>query len=227
MAFSCSLFLVAAIVVCVSGIRDYCKPSFCEIFPRNQSSRVDDFCSSNGFKMDDRCCRDGKVIVGLDLRECLLNDTSFLKNKIYHNLTIVDLTMNPELVADEDDFDGYSALNQLFFDRVANASCPGGANSWNISNGGNNETLECKNQLDTCAVTGFTCPNSIGENSSHCEARGPGLKNLYCVCNEGFRGYKCMRQGTFPKIAFGAGFAGATAGLAGFLWVTNRRLVKP
>lgn len=226
MAFIYVVFLVAIFTVCVTGIRDRCQPSFCDSLPQNQSSPVHDFCVDAGLKLDDRCCRDGKSIVGLDLRDCHLNDTSILKNVIYHNVTIVDLTMNPTLVADEDDFDGFSVLDQLLFDRVANASCPGGVNSWKMSNGGNNETLACLTQLDTCKVTGFQCPNSIGQNSSHCEGHGPGLKNLYCVCNEGFHGYKCMRKGTFPKVAFGAGLGGATAGLAGFLWITNRRLVK-
>jgi len=223
---TCALILVAAFSTCATGIRDYCQPSFCDAVLKNQSSVVEKFCANAGWNLDDRCCRDGKEIFAVDFRGCHLNDTSILRNRIYHNVTIIDFTMNPTIVSDEDDFDGYSSLNQLYFDLVANVSCPGKDDSWNTTDGGDNKTLACLTQLNTCEVSGFKCPNSIGENSSHCESHGPGLKNLYCVCNDGFHGYKCMRRGTFPKVAFGAGLGGATAGVAAFLWLTNRRLVK-
>jgi len=221
------VLLVAFFAVRATAIHDYCMPSFCDVLPKNQSSRVHEYCVDHGWgDLDDRCCRDGLSIVGLDLRDCHLNATSFLKNAIYHNVSIIDLTMNPTLELDEDDFDGYSMLDRLYLDRATNASCPGGSNSWNTSDGGDNDILACLTQLNTCDVTSFQCPHSIGENTSHCESHGPGLKNLYCVCNEGFHGYKCMRKGTFPQVAFGAGLSGATVGVAGFLWLTNRRLVK-
>jgi len=226
-----ALYLVCLAILATSvvGIKDFCQPAVCDALAKDatSSSRVGDFCKSNAFKMDDRCCRNGSAIVGLDLRNCSLNETSILKHDVYRGVAILDLTLNPALEnPDEDDFDGYSSLESLFLDRRPNVACPGGQNSWKIADGGDNETLSCKDQLDTCIVTGFKCPSSVGKGFSHCESHGPGLKNLYCVCNPGYHGYKCLRYGTFPKVPFGAGLGGATVGVAVFLWLTNRRLVK-
>jgi len=220
------IFVSVFAVEVVGGLG--CHPQDCgEFSSSSSSSRVQEYCSNVGLEMIGRCCRDGKnnKTVGLDLRNCSLRDTSVLKTiGVPGDVIILDLTENLMLQKeDENDFDGYTSLDKLFFDQNLNISCPGGANSWNATEG-NNETLSCLGHLDACK--GFTCPNPVGSVYSHCESRGPGLQNLYCVCNSGYHGYKCMRHGEFPKIAFGAGLAGATAGLSAFLWITNRRLVK-
>jgi len=230
-----SAFLLLSLVLFIAralAIKDFCQPSACGSLNATDlstpASRVSTYCHVEGLKMEDRCCRNGTVIVGLDLRNCSLNGTTILKHDIYRNSTVIlDLTENPALESiDEDDFDGYTMLDQLFLDRSANVSCPGGKSSWNVTDGGDNDTVACVSQLDTCIETGFTCPNSIGNGFAHCESHGPGRKNLYCVCQSGHHGYKCLRQGTFPLTTFCGGLFGATAGMAGFLWVTNRRLVK-
>ena len=161
-----------------------CNPRDCGKLPSSSSSRVEEYCSNEGFNMIGRCCRDEKNnrTVGLDLRNCSLRDTSVLKaTGVPGDVTIIDLTENLMLQKeDENDFDGYTSLDKLFFDQNPNISCPGGANSWNATEG-NNETLSCLGHLDACKVSGFKCPNSVGSGYSHCESRGPGLKNLYVL----------------------------------------------
>ena len=120
-----------------------CNPRDCGELPSSSSSRVEEYCSTEGFNMIGRCCRDEKnnQTVGLDLRNCSLRDTSVLKaTGVPGDVTILDLTENLMLQKeDENDFDGYTSLDKLFFDQNPNISCPGGANSWNATEGKNGE----------------------------------------------------------------------------------------
>ena len=142
-----SAFLLLSLVLFIAralAIKDFCQPSACGSLNATDlstpASRVSTYCHVEGLKMEDRCCRNGTVIVGLDLRNCSLNGTTILKHDIYLNSTVIlDLTENPALESiDEDDFDGYTMLDQLFLDRSANVSCPGGKSSWNVTDGGDN-----------------------------------------------------------------------------------------
>lgn len=223
-------WMAAFFLVCSCGCdgeassRDYCQPSACDANPQNRSSVVAKFCAEAKLTLSDRCCQNGSEIVALDLTRCNLDDTAILANPVYHKSSLLDLSGNPFLIASEDDFDGFTLLQKLLLDNEENVTCPGGKNSWNTTNGGDEETLICMDQLDSCFVTAFECPNPVDDSAS-CQSRGPGLSNRYCVCNEGYHGYKCMRKGSFPKVTFAAGLGSVTVGVAGFLWVTNRRLV--
>ena len=131
---------LAILATGVAGIKDYCQPAVCGALKESgATSPVADYCTSEGLKMDDRCCRNGTTVLGLDLRDCGLNETTILRQDFYKTVVILDLTANAELEkTDEDDFDGYSSLKSLFFDRHPNITCPGGENSWQTPNGGDN-----------------------------------------------------------------------------------------
>merc|ERR1712126_392479 len=148
MAWALGLSSLALFVTSVVGIKDYCQPAVCGALETSgAASHVANYCQSVGFMMDDRCCRNGTTIMGLDLRNYSLNGTSILRQDFYQKVVILDLTSNAELESsDEDDFDGYSSLQHLFFDRTPNITCPGGKNSWETPDGGDNETLACQNQ---------------------------------------------------------------------------------
>jgi len=196
-------------------------PVTCADIQKISDSRVAQYCRKNSLKIKERCCFNETVIVGLDLSHCDLDNTAILVNSIYHGLNVLDLTNNIGMKIDDDNFDGYEHLETVYVDDKQD--CPGGSDSWNIAKK-EKRCLTCESQKNTCLD--FYCPKASGNNGSHCESHGPGLKNRYCVCNPGFEGYKCMRQGTFPWPAFGAGIGGITLVLAIFLWCTNRRLVK-
>ncbi|WAR23769.1 ARAID-like protein, partial [Mya arenaria] len=68
-------------------------------------------------------------------------------------------------------------------------------------------------------VTLITCAN----NNSHCEMVGPG--EAECVCNKGYHGYKCLRQGTFPDVGYSIVLSACTVVLSALLWFTQRRKV--
>ena len=131
-----NLYGLLMLALGVGAVKDYCLPDGCgDVDP----SRFDDLCKDAKWKMEDRCCRNGTSIIGLDLRNCSLSSASILEESVYKNVTFLDLSQNPTLKSiDEDAFDGYLALDHLFLDRSPNVSCPGGENSWKMANGGDN-----------------------------------------------------------------------------------------
>lgn len=142
----CAFWIAAFFLVCASGCdgqvssRDYCQPSACNALPQNRSSVVAEFCAEAKLTLSDRCCQNGTEIVALDLTRCNLNDTAILTNPVYHKSSLLDLSENPSLIASEDDFDGFTELEKLLLDKE-NLACPGGKNSWNTTNGGDNGKL--------------------------------------------------------------------------------------
>ncbi|XP_006910383.3 all-trans retinoic acid-induced differentiation factor [Pteropus alecto] len=165
-----------------------------------------------------RCCLNQKgTILGLDLQNCSLKDLG-LNFPQAHTAIIIDLQANPLKHDLSDSFHGFTQLQTLILPQDVN--CPGGINAWNtVTLYTNNQT--CLGQRNLCNSTrdAEICP----ENGS-CVPDGPGL--LLCVCADGFHGYKCMRQGSFPLLMFFGILGSATLSISILLWGTQRRKAK-
>ncbi|XP_054978624.1 all-trans retinoic acid-induced differentiation factor isoform X2 [Sorex araneus] len=153
----------------------------------------------------------------LDLRNCSLKDPG---PRFPQALTavIIDLQANPLEENLTDTFRGFTQLQTLVLPR--DVKCPGGIKAWdNVTDGRENRT--CLGQRNLCNDT--RDPAMCPENGS-CAPDGPGL--LQCVCADGFHGYKCMRQGSFPLLMFSGILGSTTLAISAVLWGTQRRKAK-
>ncbi|KAM8953348.1 all-trans retinoic acid-induced differentiation factor [Pelodytes ibericus] len=183
------------------------------------SSEVWGICQSRGGQVNGRCCMHGasNEIIGLDLWNCSL---SLLDPAI--NLTdameVIDISQNPLQDLPKEIFRGLTGL--WYIALPLNLSCPGGEDAWRMVNTTSGARI-CRYQSGCNSSTELTllCP----ENSM-CMPDGPGYTE--CVCADGFTGYKCMREGTFPIIMFFGILGAVTVSLSFLLWFTQRRKAK-
>uniref|UniRef100_A0A9L0IIV9 All-trans retinoic acid induced differentiation factor n=1 Tax=Equus asinus TaxID=9793 RepID=A0A9L0IIV9_EQUAS len=153
----------------------------------------------------------------LDLQNCSLKDPGPHFPQA-HTAIIIDLQVNPLKDDLAGTFRGFTQLQTLILPQ--DVSCPGGINAWDtVTFYTNNQT--CQGQRNLCNSTGD--PEMCPENGS-CEPDGPGL--LQCVCADGFHGYKCMRQGSFPLLMFFGILGSTTLSISILLWGTQRRKAK-
>uniref|UniRef100_A0A8C6W1C4 All-trans retinoic acid induced differentiation factor n=2 Tax=Nannospalax galili TaxID=1026970 RepID=A0A8C6W1C4_NANGA len=168
--------------------------------------------------MKGRCCMNEKgTILGLDLQNCSLKDPG---PNFTQALTavIIDLQANPLKDNLTNTFRGFTLLQTLILPQ--DATCPGGINAWeSITSYVDNQI--CQGQKDLCNSTRI--PEMCPENGS-CAPDGPGL--LKCVCPDGFQGYKCIRQGSFPMLMFFGILGSITLCISILLWGTQRQKAK-
>ncbi|XP_066274694.1 all-trans retinoic acid-induced differentiation factor-like [Branchiostoma lanceolatum] len=180
----------------------------------------------HGLQVWGRCCVNvtdttHNVTIGLDLSGCNIKDEFFKESPLLTltRLQTLVLDNNPITVLSSEDVAGLTELNYISVPTHSNCSCPGGEEAWSQHVRTVNTTV-CVEQTSTCTIYDGPCPAA----SSHCVEDGPGL--FLCLCNEGYYGYKCLRQGTFPMSAFLAGLGSSTVVAAVVLWVLQRRHVK-
>ncbi|EHB14509.1 Apoptosis-related protein 3 [Heterocephalus glaber] len=99
-------------------------------------------------------------------------------------------------------------------------NCPGGHNAWEHVSSDINYKI-CQGQKNHCNSTRE--PEMCPENGS-CLPDGPGLSK--CICSDGFHGYKCTRQGSFPLLMFFGILGSTTLSISLLLWGTQRRKAK-
>ncbi|XP_048209215.1 all-trans retinoic acid-induced differentiation factor isoform X2 [Perognathus longimembris pacificus] len=153
----------------------------------------------------------------LDLQNCSLKNPgpNFAQA---HTAAIIDLQANPLKDNLTSTFHGFTQLQTLVLPQ--DVICPGGINAW-LSIISYVDIQICQGQKDLCNSTGN--PEMCPENGS-CASAGPGL--LQCVCADGFQGYKCMRQGSFPLLMFFGILGSTTLSISALLWGTQRRKAK-
>ncbi|XP_069830249.1 all-trans retinoic acid-induced differentiation factor [Dendropsophus ebraccatus] len=209
------LFLV------VSGALGAAQPicSWCPGEMRNVSEVGRRCVGTPGARIVARCCVTGNdTVIGLDLHNCSL----FHLDPALHlsaALAAIDLSQNPLQDLPADAFQGLIGLEYIAL--PPNISCPGGDGAWRRVNSSADARI-CQDQKDWCNSTGdqaLLCP----ENSL-CAPAGPGYTQ--CLCAPGFRGYKCMREGSFPTILFFGILSSVTLSLSILLWCTQRKKVK-
>ncbi|NP_001089392.1 all-trans retinoic acid induced differentiation factor S homeolog precursor [Xenopus laevis] len=196
----------------------------CETCPGSlrHSSQVSRLCRETpGAKSHARCClrliNDRHVIIGLDLWNCSLShlDPSLTLSPA---ALVLDLSSNPLQDLPSEFFRGLLGLQYIAL--PATLGCPGGNDSWeNVTV--TSTVRECRDQRSTCNGTAewVLCP----ENAV-CSPDGPGYTQ--CLCETGFHGYKCLREGSFPILMFFGILGLVTACLSVLLWCTQRRKVK-
>ncbi|KAH3695434.1 all-trans retinoic acid-induced differentiation factor-like [Dreissena polymorpha] len=204
-------------------VPDVC--SKCE--DRTSSSEVVGFCqksnSSGHLIVDKACClnyssEETFTVLGLDFSHCNISSITGVIN-VYPDLHILMLENNTNLQVSDQDFRGLSKLVYLSLPLTMN--CPGGNNSWRISEISNNAML-CREEIDLCIQNNVTCES---QNSSICVLVGPG--EVECLCQAGYYGYKCLRQGTFPTVVFSISLCIIVVMLSALLWLAQRRKIKP
>lgn len=188
---------------------------------RTSGGKMQEFCKHNNFTLNGHCCVNDiftgySSVVGLDLHSCSLTE-SLVKNSIInlHNLEYIMLEDNPIMNITSSDLINCTTLEYLSL--PSGLSCPGGPEAWRQELVDASLT-ECWGQLDPCVARNLTCPEN-----SHCVHKT--FDGTQCLCDEGFHGYKCMNQGTFPLVPFFVGLIVPTVILSILLWFTQRRYV--
>ncbi|XP_029318443.1 all-trans retinoic acid-induced differentiation factor [Cottoperca gobio] len=185
---------------------------------------VGQFCSVSAGRIDGRCClkndntSDPEHIIGLDLSNCSLTHVEDLQGA--STSLMIDLSLNPIVNISDTAFQGFIELNYMILPQYI--VCPGGNASWEKVELKDGNRI-CKGQKDMCNQTGqlsINCP----ENSL-CAPYGPSF--FECSCADGYRGYKCLREGEFPALQVFGPLGASTVVISFLLWVTQRRKAKP
>ncbi|KAG8540230.1 hypothetical protein GDO81_019677, partial [Engystomops pustulosus] len=156
--------------------------------------------------------------IRLDLHNCSLSHLDPSPH-LTSELVAIDLSQNPLQDLPQDLFQGLSGLEYIAL--PPNISCPGGDGVWiNVSI--TDDVRICQEQRDGCNSTGEQV--SLCPENSLCAPGGPGYTQ--CICAPGFKGYKCMREGSFPTLLFFGVLASVTLSLSILLWCTQRKKVK-
>ncbi|XP_003472917.3 all-trans retinoic acid-induced differentiation factor [Cavia porcellus] len=211
--------LALLLALCVE--RGLALPEVCTQCPGSVQnlSQVALYCNnSSNLTLQARCCTNWKgTILGLDLHNCSLEDPGPNFTQAY-TAVVIDLQTNPLKGDLGNTFRGFTQLDTLVLPRAV--KCPGGHNAWeNVSFSTSNRI--CQGQKNLCNSTGE--PEMCPENGS-CLPDGPGLSQ--CICTDGFHGYKCMRQGSFPLLVFFGILGSTTLSISLLLWGTQRRKAK-
>uniref|UniRef100_A0A914UNK8 Uncharacterized protein n=1 Tax=Plectus sambesii TaxID=2011161 RepID=A0A914UNK8_9BILA len=194
---------------------------------------LDSLCSDTlGFKLSGSCCLNkASRIVGVLLHECSvsqldrssrLGSTTF--QAVAADLLFLDLSGNTFHDVGTEFFRGMSSLKELYLPTAVFQQCPGGADAWKHQLR-ENGTLTCSEQVDVCEETAFNC--TVSAQCVHCQCANDGPGMVQCPCNDGYHGYKCLKQGTFPFFEFYAILVPVTIVLSAVLWFTQRRNVRP
>ncbi|XP_059151592.1 all-trans retinoic acid-induced differentiation factor-like [Physella acuta] len=178
-------------------------------------------CHEFHLTMEHRCCINRTQanqldVVGIDLRECSITQEMIASGlKDIHTLQYISLEGNNISALANTDFQNNPSI--LYLSLPSILECPGGKVAWESVNLTDKGRL-CLTELNPCQYENVSCPVN-----SHCEHYGIDL--FECLCDEGYYGYKCMNQGTFPAVPFAIGLSVSTFVLCIFLWVTQRRYV--
>lgn len=186
------------------------------------SEPVIDYCNSQNGSLILRCCflHDKLSFVAIDLMDfnfTQVPDFTQIKN---YNLSVIDLRSNPELEPSSDnDFLTLTYLDDLLLPE--NFSCPGGANVWaEMTQTTKPKGNRCMHQKNFCLNLTDKCV----EKGSYCSTNGP--NHFLCLCENGYYGYKCLRNGKFPAAGFFASTLSITVIASAILYWTQRRHVK-
>ena len=185
------------------------------------SQPIIDFCTEVNGTLTFRCCllEAPLTILAIDMINMSLTEVPNIADFQNINISVIDLRLNPNLKPSSDDFLKLTTLESLYVPDTF--PCPGGNRVWEY----NNSTVDlngtlCNKQKDFC----FNRTDVCVIKDSDCHVNGP--DHHLCLCKEGYHGYKCLRQGSFPTAIFlGATFA-VTVLSSGFLYWTQRRHVR-
>ncbi|XP_069881332.1 all-trans retinoic acid-induced differentiation factor isoform X1 [Dipodomys merriami] len=212
---------VTALLLALGVERALALPEICTQCPGSVQnfSQVAVYCKQTSeLMLHARCCLNQKgAILGLDLQNCSLKNPgpNFPQAR---TAVIIDLQANPLKDNLTNTFHGFTQLQTLVLPQ--DVICPGGINAW-VHITSYVDSQVCQGQKDLCNSTGN--PEMCPENGS-CAPAGPGL--LQCVCEDGFHGYKCMRQGSFSLLMFFGILGSTTLSISILLWGTQRRKAK-
>jgi len=204
-------------LVVQNDIDNVCAPKFCSD-SLLRSKQVKDFCNSKKYTIDRRCCLNNDTITGLDYTRCSFTKLTKTMKSLefkgnFSDVVIFDVRENNLTECKYEAYERFTSLNVLYF--PAECNCPGGDFSWKIINIGH-----CSETLPYCKSNATYTNCTI---NSKCIENGPG--NFLCSCKENFHGYKCLEEGTFPKLLFTLLMCGLTLFLCAFLWYNQRRLI--
>ncbi|GAB1608489.1 all-trans retinoic acid-induced differentiation factor-like [Argonauta hians] len=185
-----------------------------------RDSKVVIFCDSDpSYHMVGRCCvnTSNLVVFGLDLSGCGIKELQRKMFDEYSSMEILMLEDNDITSFEKIDFFGLKSLKELSIPNI-NDSCPGGPEVWhdiiNFS-----DYVQCVNQTSACKLYNLTCPSN-----SHCCAAGPGYAE--CLCEPGYHGYKCKRDGEFPMVIYATSAGCGVIFFSIILWFTERKNAK-
>lgn len=181
-------------------------------------SEVADYCKETpNSTLQARCCLNQEgTVLGLDLQNCSLKDPgpNFAQAD---TAVIIDLQANPLKDDLANTFRGFTQLQTLVL--PLDVRCPGDTEAWDMVIDYEGKRI-CQGQKNLCNSTG----NPVCPDNGSCVPVGPGL--FKCICADGFHGYKCMRQGSFPLPVFFGVLGSATFSISALLWGTQRRKAK-
>jgi hypothetical protein len=220
------IFLVFSSLVLVSNFQVGTANSTRTICTgKNATSQyVIDYCEKQSGYLVHRCCRssDNDTFIAVDLTDSDLEYTPDFAGTTNLNLSVIDLRSNPQLepLPNASDFITLITLDTLIL--PDHFECPGGYRIWkNISKITEQPTGNlCSGQIDYCLNTTDACT----EQASACSPNGP--NQFLCLCKSGYHGYKCLRHGTFPNVAYFGTTAGVTVIVSALLYWSQRRHVK-
>ncbi|CAF2378067.1 unnamed protein product [Rotaria sp. Silwood2] len=186
------------------------------------SQPVIDYCSSQAGYLIFRCCRsnDNESFIAADLMDLNLTKVPDFTQISNFNLSVIDLRSNPHLTpSPDDDFLTLKYLDYLILPE--HFACPGGHDVWEVVNKTDDSVGNlCMHQKNFCSNSTDICD----EKGSYCSTNGP--HHFLCLCRDAFHGYKCLRNGKFPTVAFFVSSLVVTAIVSAFLYWTQRRHVK-
>ena len=184
------------------------------------SKPVIDYCISQNGSLQSRCCVqfNSSKILAVDLTDMNLNKVPDVNEFVdLINVNVIDLRLNPHLKSSKDDYLGLKSLDYLLLPELF--QCPGEKRVWKIIDQTTDpKGVLCRHQKDFC--TNSTCPIS----NSYCLTNGP--DHFLCLCQNGYHGYKCLRQGQFPAGKFFSIAVVLTLALSAFLYIIQRKNIK-
>jgi hypothetical protein len=207
-------FLFAILFVDSHGEFNFCKDE-------NVTSKpVIDYCKSQNGTLEGRCCyaENSKNLLAIDLIEMNFDQVPDLIE--YVNLTVIDLRLNSQLKPSQsNDFLGLKSLDYLLLPEQY--SCPGDKHVWkDIHLIDDPKGIVCQHQKDLCINSSDICT----QPSSYCLPNGP--NHFLCLCQDGYYGYKCLRNSHFPAGSFLGSVIAITLILSTFFYLTQRKNVK-
>ncbi|GFO18930.1 all-trans retinoic acid-induced differentiation factor-like [Plakobranchus ocellatus] len=198
-------------------------PSICNLVCKSSINGTETFafCESlSELTMTGRCClnrtESQTLVVGIDLQGCGITEETFSDALVnMSSLLYISLEGNKFKGLSTTDFHSNTGIE--FLSLPSKFSCPGSKGTWLNQSSDANSTY-CFSEQNACDVRNVTCPSN-----SHCVHSGVDL--VQCLCDEGFHGYKCLEQGTFPLTSFLASIILPTIALCILFFVTQRRYV--
>lgn len=213
-----SLLLICLCVI--PYVRSSTDRSPCSYKMNVTSHYIEGYCTKINGVLTHGCCRimANNTFAAVDLSDAnLTNIPRFSFGNFESSVIVIDLRLNENLQLLKEDFMNLTNLYDLYL--PANMTCPGGIDAWaKIEEA--EDGVHCEQQRDLCLTLANPCPPNVAV----CSPNGP--NQISCLCKQGRKGYKCLRSGDFPYIAFIIPTGVATLLASALLFWTHRRHVK-